>query len=84
MDLLCSGPVDRLDIQKYYKPTPTQTLYLSQVSNVLGCMPLMSLFLHAWLSKLCKPSMGGLLLILRIGKSLCYRMGPRVSLATPR
>ena len=42
LDLPGSGPMDKRDVQKYYKPTPTPTLYVGQVSNVLGRVPLMS------------------------------------------
>jgi hypothetical protein len=40
--VLSFGPrgMDKLDVQKYYKPTPIPTLYMGQVSNVLGRVPL--------------------------------------------
>jgi hypothetical protein len=37
--------MDKWDVQKHYEPTPTPTLYMGQVSNVLGRVPLMPLFL---------------------------------------
>jgi hypothetical protein len=41
----CSGPRERRDVQKHFEPTPTPTLYVGRVSNVLGRVPLMPLFL---------------------------------------
>ena len=37
--------IKKQDVQKYYEPTPTPTLYVGQVSDVLGRVPLMPLFL---------------------------------------
>jgi hypothetical protein len=37
--------MDTRDVQKYYEPTKTPTFYVGQVSNVLGRVPLMPLFL---------------------------------------
>ena len=38
--------MEERDVPKYYEPTPTPTLYMGQVSNVLGCVPSMPLFFH--------------------------------------
>jgi hypothetical protein len=44
-----SGPMDKWDVQKYHKPTPATTfyvtIYVGQVFNVLGRVQLMPLFL---------------------------------------
>jgi len=45
LDLPGSGSMGKHDVQKYYEPTPTPTLYVGQVCNVLGRVPSMPLFL---------------------------------------
>ena len=44
-DLPGSGRMDKRDVQDYYEPTPTPTLYVGQVSNALSRVQLMPLFL---------------------------------------
>ena len=45
-DLPGSGPMESKGIRKVYDPSPTPILYVGPISNVLGRVPLMPLFLH--------------------------------------
>ena len=44
---LGSGPMEARGIRKCYDPSPTPILYVGPISNVLGRVPLMPLFLHS-------------------------------------
>ena len=46
LDLPGSGPMEARGVRKYYDPSPTPVLYVGPISNVLGRVPLMPLFLH--------------------------------------
>ena len=46
LDLPDSSPMMSRGISKYYEPSPTPTLYIGPIANVLGRVPLMPLFLH--------------------------------------
>ena len=46
LDLPGSGPMESKCIRKFYDPSPTPILYVGPISNVLGRVPLLSLFLH--------------------------------------
>jgi hypothetical protein len=46
LDLPGSGPMESKGIRKFYDPSPTPILYVGPISNVLGRVPLMPLFLH--------------------------------------
>jgi len=46
LDLPGSGPMETRGVTKYYEPSPTPILYVGPISNVLGRVPLMPLFLH--------------------------------------
>jgi len=41
-----SDPMKSRGVAKYYEPSPTPTLYVGSIANVLGRVPLMPLFLH--------------------------------------
>ena len=46
LDLPGSGPMQARGVRKMYEPSPTPILYVGPVSNVLGRVPLMPLFLR--------------------------------------
>ena len=45
LDLPCSGPMETRCVVKLYKPSPTPILHVGPVSDLLGRVPLMPLFL---------------------------------------